>query len=504
MGAQVVSFLNWSPRPAPQPVADWSQQELAEFYRVEGALIRAGLRIETDRGVSDEGDPWFVFLRAEDGEVVVHFARIEGEYLIAGPAYEQVARGYDFNALVRAMIARHPLVQPQPREGNVLLHPAAILVAIVGTAFFKTGEAKAMESDRGPADRKAAVATTSPKALQTAAPAPAVEHVYLDANQALTIMAGAMFAMEPRFNHRDQAVSRAAMLQAEGVQARADLQAIDMSRAETLNFDGLAAETPHGPALARAAAEAPAILALTAMLDQVSANDWQDSTPISTHEVAAPVLSGSTSADVIAPVYLDVQLRAGALPSVESVVLLQQIMGGAGFEKIAVVAVDKIPEAIREIISHGADFTSANVADVPHIIAPSPVPVVVAPPTADDLPAENDNPAPDAPIVDYAPTPEPVVTAPLTPTPPSAAAPTPAAPVVDGYKVLAQKLIDYFVAHVPHTEVMTAGKEIIFYDSRVLEHPDQLRHIDSVTFHFNDGSSVSLVGEHSSLYPNLS
>ncbi|MGH1557087.1 hypothetical protein ACRAWD_03340 [Caulobacter segnis] len=51
MAAQVLSFFQRSPRFAPTP-ADWSQQELAEFYRVEAALIRAGIRVGTDRGLS--------------------------------------------------------------------------------------------------------------------------------------------------------------------------------------------------------------------------------------------------------------------------------------------------------------------------------------------------------------------------------------------------------------------------------------------------------------------
>ena len=145
MTAQVLSFFQRSPRHAPLP-ADWTQQELAEFYRVESALMRAGIRVGTDRGVSDENEPWFVFYRADDGEVVIHFARIDGEYLIAGPAYEEIARGFDFSALVRNMVARHPLIRRSENNSNLSIHPAALLVAVVGTAFFKTGEARAAES----------------------------------------------------------------------------------------------------------------------------------------------------------------------------------------------------------------------------------------------------------------------------------------------------------------------------------------------------------------------
>jgi hypothetical protein len=40
--------------------SDWNQQELSDFYRVESALLQGGLSVTTDRGISDEGDPWFI------------------------------------------------------------------------------------------------------------------------------------------------------------------------------------------------------------------------------------------------------------------------------------------------------------------------------------------------------------------------------------------------------------------------------------------------------------
>jgi len=123
---------------------DWSQQELAEFYRVESALARSGLSVETDRGLTDEGEPWFVFCRTSDGEVVIHFAKCDGQYIIAGPGYERVAKGLDFSSLVRDLVSRHPLVNTKARQGsNVILHPTALLVAVVAAALLKDGEAHA-------------------------------------------------------------------------------------------------------------------------------------------------------------------------------------------------------------------------------------------------------------------------------------------------------------------------------------------------------------------------
>ena len=140
--AQIFSFFR---RPAP---SDWSPQDIAEFYRVESVLTQAGLRVTSARGLSDEGDPWFVFCRAEDEEVVIHFARIDGRYVISAPAYCGNAEGLDFRSLVRGMIEDHPMVQLRPRGDNVFLHPTTLLVVMVATALLKLGPAAEAASAR--------------------------------------------------------------------------------------------------------------------------------------------------------------------------------------------------------------------------------------------------------------------------------------------------------------------------------------------------------------------
>ncbi|MGC5778693.1 hypothetical protein [Methylobacterium sp. NFXW15] len=117
-------------------LADWSQQELAEFYRVEAALIRAGIGIASDHGISDEGEPWFVFCRP-DGDAIMHFARIDGSYLIASDVLDHPVRGVDFRALIDQIARLHPhlLPIPAPVAGTKLVvHPAALLAALVAAA----------------------------------------------------------------------------------------------------------------------------------------------------------------------------------------------------------------------------------------------------------------------------------------------------------------------------------------------------------------------------------
>jgi hypothetical protein len=169
--------------------SDWSPRELAEFYRVEAALIQAGLQIATERGVSDEGDPWFAFCRPDDAEVIVHIARIGGIYILAGPAYDGIASGRDIGALVRDLVSRHPLIQMRGgnRQGSkIFLHPAALLIAVVATAFFKSTEARALSDEhKNPEHRGGAVAIRA----ESAAVLESQKTIVMDAAQTAVILA---------------------------------------------------------------------------------------------------------------------------------------------------------------------------------------------------------------------------------------------------------------------------------------------------------------------------
>jgi hypothetical protein len=142
---RVLNFLRARPQ-------DWTQQELAEFYRVESALLQSGLLVTTDRGLSDEGDPWFVFCTSESEEVIAHFARIDGQYLVVSSAFSGIARGRDFKLLIRELMQTHPLMLPRNDKGqNVYLHPGALLAALVAASYVVS------------ADKDAAIQVVSPE-----------------------------------------------------------------------------------------------------------------------------------------------------------------------------------------------------------------------------------------------------------------------------------------------------------------------------------------------------
>ncbi len=133
----VLYFARFRPRPA-----DWSNQDIAEFYRVESALAQAGFPVEFDRGLTDEGDPWCAFCRADTGDVVVHFARIDGRCVVASPALGVTLEGASFQEVVRQFLSSLPAVTPRQRfgrDGQLFLHPAAMIVALVATAFCASG-----------------------------------------------------------------------------------------------------------------------------------------------------------------------------------------------------------------------------------------------------------------------------------------------------------------------------------------------------------------------------
>ena len=78
----------------------WSDQEFAQLHRAAKILGKDGLRLDTDHGVTDEGDPWWVFCDADTGEIVVHFARIGGRYVACAPFRNGGLTGRTFSDVV--------------------------------------------------------------------------------------------------------------------------------------------------------------------------------------------------------------------------------------------------------------------------------------------------------------------------------------------------------------------------------------------------------------------
>ncbi|WP_163852284.1 hypothetical protein [Pseudooceanicola aestuarii] len=134
--------------PQNRQVRDWSNQELADLFRVKRLLDAAGVPNEVDRGLTDEGEPWFVFCKL-DGDVFIHMCRMDGAYLLDSPNIRTPLRGRNFNDLIADFTGRaldnDPATEDRrvirlERGGAVFLHPSALLAALVWTLFIASDE----------------------------------------------------------------------------------------------------------------------------------------------------------------------------------------------------------------------------------------------------------------------------------------------------------------------------------------------------------------------------
>jgi hypothetical protein len=128
MVVKVVSFADRKPTQG-----NWTNEELAELYRVEHALVQSGVALETGWGITDEGDPWFVFCRCQ-GEVLVHITRYDGLYRLYSPAFYEPLIGISFSALTKSFVSG--LRAPVQQSASVSIHPAALLSVLVAAIFY--------------------------------------------------------------------------------------------------------------------------------------------------------------------------------------------------------------------------------------------------------------------------------------------------------------------------------------------------------------------------------
>ncbi|MEP2987048.1 MAG: hypothetical protein ABJN39_10565 [Sulfitobacter sp.] len=146
-----ISFLQQSGETAIPTVPGWSNQELADLYRTQRILALAGVTTEVDRGITDEGDPWFVFMDSQ-GEVLVHFSRFDGTYLVSSHLQDAPIKGESLQDLVTQFSRRvQPVESPGQTAQNVVsmarrsrdvvfIHPAAALAALVWSVYLMSDE----------------------------------------------------------------------------------------------------------------------------------------------------------------------------------------------------------------------------------------------------------------------------------------------------------------------------------------------------------------------------
>ncbi len=118
-------------------VRDWSQQELADFYRAHRLLVQNGVGIGMDRGVTDAGDPWMAFFDVSTQDVFMHVARIGRECVLICDQLDLRITCSTVSELIASFeseVCRIVSVRQQ-RSGNVILHPAARIIMSISAVF---------------------------------------------------------------------------------------------------------------------------------------------------------------------------------------------------------------------------------------------------------------------------------------------------------------------------------------------------------------------------------
>lgn len=115
---------------------EWSAAEQAEFVRTAAILRGTGLPVICETGVSDEGDPWVIFLREDTGDVIAHIAKIDGQVMAASAATGDVVCGPSFRTVMDKVVRSQPLALPAASLGDrIHLHPSTVIIAFIATAL---------------------------------------------------------------------------------------------------------------------------------------------------------------------------------------------------------------------------------------------------------------------------------------------------------------------------------------------------------------------------------
>lgn len=134
---RVLSFPNFSKNRSPAVAKDWSQQEIADFYRAHRLLVENGAGIGIDRGVSDIGEPWMVFFDLATQDVFMHVARINGRCILICEQLGIHLKAADITILISDFenAVRDHLAVRTERNSKIVIHPAARIIMSISMVF---------------------------------------------------------------------------------------------------------------------------------------------------------------------------------------------------------------------------------------------------------------------------------------------------------------------------------------------------------------------------------
>jgi hypothetical protein len=117
---------------------DWSAAERARLEELADRLAASGVRVEVIFGATDEGDPWCV-VTDEDGDVLIHVARIHGKFVVHSAVDDAVNESADLHTALRDRLAATEEAMA-PSSATILPFGArqaqTFLALLAATAFF--------------------------------------------------------------------------------------------------------------------------------------------------------------------------------------------------------------------------------------------------------------------------------------------------------------------------------------------------------------------------------
>ncbi len=206
---RVLSFASFAKPKAAAKAEDWSQQDLADFYRAHRLLSETGAAIGLDRGLSDIGEPWLIFYDTNSFDVFMHIARIDGHCILVCEALSIKLKAGHVSHLVAQLeetLKDHLAVRSE-RQKNVVLHPAARIIMAISAVFLLSklegnGAAEAKEDTQQDGPLSAETAKKSNDAALVIRVQSALSRLFdtADSPRAVASMAGAILTGELLIN----------------------------------------------------------------------------------------------------------------------------------------------------------------------------------------------------------------------------------------------------------------------------------------------------------------
>jgi hypothetical protein len=133
----ILSFGQFASKKQVPASQDWTNQELADFFRAHRLLVQNGSNIGMDRGRSDIGEPWMVFYDTSSQDVFLHIAKIDGRCILVCEHLSIKLSAPQIDLLITRFedAIRSTFALRAERGSNVVVHPAAKIIMSISAVF---------------------------------------------------------------------------------------------------------------------------------------------------------------------------------------------------------------------------------------------------------------------------------------------------------------------------------------------------------------------------------